>query len=119
MHPEHEEHHKPRNGKRWWQTRNGIATALLLAIVAVYLVTEHLMHIYQALPFIDFLTPYHYADRYYDNAYAPPQPLRLWHDGAFIGPHTYPTSQSFAMETFKVETLIDWSQPQPLRFMAN
>ena len=44
MHLEHEDYHKPRSGKRWWQTRNGIATALLLAIVVVYLVTEHLMH---------------------------------------------------------------------------
>ena len=52
MHSEHEDYHKPRSGKRWWQTRNGIATALLLAIVAVYLATEHLMHIYQALPLL-------------------------------------------------------------------
>ena len=79
----------------------------------------YLLVIYLSLPFIDFLAPYHYTDRYYDNAYAPPQPLRFWHEGEYLGPHTYPSTQTFDMETFQVKSEVDWTNPQPLRFMAN
>lgn len=52
MNHEHEHYHKPQGGRGWWLTRNGIATALLIVLVAIYLFTEHLMHIYQALPLL-------------------------------------------------------------------
>ncbi len=52
MKPDHEQHYKPEEGRSWWRTRNGIATALLIVLISLYLVTEHLMHIYQALPLL-------------------------------------------------------------------
>ena len=36
----------------------------------------YLLVIYLALPFIDFLTPYHYTTRDIEHIYAPPQPVR-------------------------------------------
>lgn len=52
MKHDHEQYHKPEEGRSWWRTRNGVATALLIGLVGIYLVTEHLVHIYQALPLL-------------------------------------------------------------------
>jgi hypothetical protein len=52
MNHEHEHYHKPQSGGSWWLTRNGIATALLIAIIGIYLLTEHLMHVFEALPWL-------------------------------------------------------------------
>ncbi|WP_340108011.1 ABC transporter permease [Pikeienuella sp. HZG-20] len=84
-------------------------------ISAIYLAT-----IYLALPFIDFLAPYHYAERHVDHIYADPQPLRLWSpEGDFIGLHTYATTETFDRITFQMKSVTDWSDPQPIPLFAN
>ncbi|MEM7546378.1 MAG: ABC transporter permease [Pseudomonadota bacterium] len=74
-----------------------------------------LLVIYLALPFIDMLTPYHYAERNEDHIYASPQPLRFWSPTeGFIGLHTYATAEEFNRETFQMTSITDWDNPQPI-----
>jgi peptide/nickel transport system permease protein len=77
-----------------------------------------LVAIYMALPFVGFIAPYTPVERFPDRIYAPPQPVELFHDGGFIGPFVYATTESFDMETFQIKAVVDRTQPQPLRFFT-
>ena len=80
----------------------------------------YLLVIYLALPFIDFLAPYHYTVRHEDNIYAAPQPLRFMSpEGSFIGLHTYATTEAFDVETMQVKSEIDWDNPVPVPLFSN
>ena len=80
----------------------------------------YLVVIYLSLPFIDFLAPYHYAERHEDNIFASPQPLRMFGpDGSLIGLHTYATEEAFNVETMVVESKIDWETPLPVPMFSN
>lgn len=78
----------------------------------------YLLIIYLALPFVDFLTPYHYTTRDIEHIYAPPQPVRFVH-ADYVGLHTYPTEEFFDLETFQVKSKVDWSTPVPIPLFAN
>lgn len=78
----------------------------------------YLLIIYLALPFVDFLTPYHYTTRDIEHIYAPPQPVRFFH-ADYTGLHTYPTEEFFDLETFQVKSKVDWSTPVPIPLFAN
>ena len=94
--------------RRFLRHKLGVASGLYLLVI------------YLALPFIDFLTPYHYAQIHEDNPYASPQPLRFFdQDGAYLGLHTYPTAEVFDVETMQVRSDIDWTDPQPIPMLAN
>ena len=75
----------------------------------------YLLVIYLALPFIDVLTPYHYAERHEDHIYAPPQPVAWFTpDGTYIGLHTYATVEDFDRETFQMTSVVDYDQPMEI-----
>ena len=78
----------------------------------------YLLVIYLALPFVGFFAPYLHTERNEDRIYAAPQMVRLFHEGAFVGPHTYATHEVFNLDTFQNETQVDLSTPLPLRFFA-
>ena len=40
----------------WWRTRSGIVLCSLLLIAGLYLLTEHTVHVYAALPFLLLLS---------------------------------------------------------------
>ncbi|MEX2520344.1 MAG: ABC transporter permease [Paracoccaceae bacterium] len=73
----------------------------------------YLLVIYLALPFVDFIAPYHYAERHENHIFAPPQPIRFWsEEQGLIGFHTYATEENFDRETFQMKSVIDWTEPQ-------
>ena len=78
----------------------------------------YLLLIYLALPFVGFLAPYTANQRNEDRIYAPPQEVRLFFDGAFIGPHVYASSEAFDTETFQMVSTTDYSTPLPIRWFA-
>jgi peptide/nickel transport system permease protein len=78
----------------------------------------YLLVIYLALPFIDFLTPYHYTTRDIEHIYAPPQPVRFVHEN-YVGLHTYPTEEFFDLETFQVKSKVDWTTTVPIPILSN
>lgn len=80
----------------------------------------YLLVIYLALPFIDFLTPYHYAERHEDHIYAPPQPVAWFTpDGEYIGLHTYATVEAFDQETFQMTSEVDYDQPREIPILSS
>jgi peptide/nickel transport system permease protein len=66
----------------------------------------------------EVLAPYHLHSRHTDFIYAPPQRVRMFHDGSFVGPFTYGLVRSLNMETLKREYTEDTSKPYPLRFFC-
>ena len=58
-----------------------------------------LVLIYASLPFIEVLAPYDPNKFNEDHIYAPPNGLYLWHEGEYIGLHTYPTDTGYDRET--------------------
>jgi peptide/nickel transport system permease protein len=93
----------------WWKFRRHrvavIAGFALLFSYASILVTE-------------FLAPYALATRNTEFIHAPPQRVRLFHEGALIGPFVYPLRYHLNMETLRREYSADRSTPQPLRFFC-
>ncbi len=79
----------------------------------------YLLLIYLALPFIGFLAPYNPGHRNEDRIYAPPQDVRLFHEGRLIGPFVYATAEAFDQETFQMVSTTDTSTPHPIRFFAS
>ena len=69
---------------------------------------------YALLPFLEVLAPYTPNRFDEDNIYAPPQGLYLFHDGAYIGLHTYPTATVYDRETGLVKSVTNWDRPLPV-----
>ncbi|MBK0399304.1 ABC transporter permease [Limibaculum sp. M0105] len=69
---------------------------------------------YAILPFVEILSPYNPNDFDENNIYAPPQGLYLFHEGAYVGLHTYPTATVYDMETGLVKRVTDRSDPLPV-----
>jgi peptide/nickel transport system permease protein len=78
----------------------------------------YLLIIYAALPFIGFLAPYNPGERNEDRIYAPPQEVRMFHEGEFVGPIVYPASETFDQETFQMVSVTDYTRPMPIRFFT-
>jgi peptide/nickel transport system permease protein len=93
----------------WWKFRRHrvavIAGFALLFSYASILVTE-------------FLAPYALATRNTEFIHAPPQRVRLFHEGNVIGPFVYPLRYHLNMETLRREYTADRFKPQPLRFFC-
>jgi peptide/nickel transport system permease protein len=108
--PEQERYYMaPQWKMMWWKFRRHrvavIAGFALLFSYASILVTE-------------FLAPYALATRNTEYIYAPPQRVRLFHDGELIGPFVYPLRYQLNMETLRREYSADRTKPQPLRFFC-
>lgn len=86
----------------------------LAALSGLFLLT-----IYLALPFVGFFAPYPAELRNADRIYAPPQSLRFLHEGAFIGPFVYATTESFDTATFQIVSTPDVTTPHPARFFTS
>ncbi len=85
-----------------------------LAVASLFV----LMLFYAMVPVVEVIAPYGQSERHGDFLYAPPQPVRLFHDGAFVGPFVYPYSFTFNRETFTRDYVVDRTAPQRLRFLC-
>ena len=71
--------------------------------------------IYAALPVVEPIALYPPNAIDEDSIYTPPQGLHLWHAGAFIGLHTYPSATAYDLETGLVKAWTDYDTPLPVR----
>jgi peptide/nickel transport system permease protein len=108
--PEQEKYYLASQWKMiWWRfKRHRIALASLFILLGSY----------AAIVIVEFLAPYNLHTRHIDYIYAPPQRVRLFHDGAFVGPFVYGYTFELDLETLRREYVVDTSEPQPLRFFC-
>ena len=78
-----------------------------------------LLLFYLAVPFAEMIAPYDPNQRHASQLYAPPQAIRFFHDGAFIGPFVYPLEGEVNFETLTRVYTADTSEPQRLRFLCS
>ncbi len=93
----------------WWKFR-----AHRLAVVSGVI----LLIMYASIPFVEVIAPYGLDTRHTGHIYAPPQAVRLFHDGRFIGPFVYHLDYRLNLETLKREYEADRSRPQRLRLVC-
>lgn len=93
----------------WWRFKRHkiavVAGAILLASYMTIIVTE-------------FLAPYALQTRNNKFIYAPPQMVRLFDEGQFVGPFVYGMRFQLNMETLQREYVTDRSDVQRLRFFC-
>lgn len=82
-------------------------------ISGIFLLLSYLM-----LPFAGFIAPYTPNERMSEHLYAPPQSVRFWHEGEYVGPFVYPTTSEPDMVTFQWKFVPDTSRPMPLEFFC-
>ena len=94
----------------WWRfKRHRLAVGAGLVVLLSYL----------TILVTEFLAPYELHTRNTDFIFAPPQVIRLFHDGEFKGPFVFPFNASLNMTTLKREYSEDRSEIQPLRFFCS
>ncbi|MDK1374200.1 MULTISPECIES: ABC transporter permease [unclassified Sinorhizobium] len=93
----------------WWKfKRHKVALASGIFLAALYVM----------ILFCEFLAPYNLHTRNVDFIYAPPQAVRLFHDGAFVGPFVYGRTMTLDMETLRRNYADNPSDIQQIRFFC-
>jgi peptide/nickel transport system permease protein len=93
----------------WWRfRRHKLALASGILLLAAYLM----------IVIVEFLAPYNVHTRNVDNIYAPPQQVRLFHNGAFVGPFVYGRDMTLDMNTLRRIYTDDTTDVQKLRFFC-
>ncbi len=93
----------------WWRfKRHKIAVVAGVILLASYM----------SIIVVEFLAPYGLQTRHNKFIYAPPQMVRLFDEGAFVGPFVYGLRFQLNMETLQREYVTDRSDVQPLRFFC-
>jgi peptide/nickel transport system permease protein len=108
--PEQERYYTASQWKlMWWRfRRHRVAVVSGIFLLLMYL----------SIMFSEFIAPYELQYRHTDFLYAPPQQVRLFHDGAFVGPFVHPFKKSLDMAEMRWVYDIDPTQVQPLRFFC-
>ncbi len=73
-----------------------------------------LLFIYLMLPFMEMIAPYDPNMFNEDYIYAPPQGLYLYHDGEYVGLHTYPTETAYDRATGLVKATANYHEVLPV-----
>ena len=73
---------------------------------------------YLAIPFAGFFSPYTPNERSAEYLYHPPQAIKLWHEGDFIGPFVYATQAVADLENYRWTYTTDRTRPMPLQFFC-
>ena len=94
----------------WWKFRRH----RIAVIAGVFLLV-----MYTSTLFSEVLAPYNLHSRNTDFIYAPPQPVHLFHDGAFVGPFVYGRIQTLDMENLQRIYTDDPAQVQRIRFFCS
>ncbi len=108
--PEQEQYYLASQWKMmWWRFKRHkiavVAGVILLASYMSIIVTE-------------FLAPYALHTRNNQFIFAPPQTVRLFHEGRFVGPFVYGLNFQLNLETLQREYVTDRSDVQRLRFFC-
>lgn len=77
-----------------------------------------LLLFYAMVPFVEVIAPYDQNRRDGDFIYAPPQQVRLFHEGRLVGPFVYPYRFTFNMDTFRRDYVIDRTRPEAIRWFC-
>ena len=94
----------------WWRFKRhklAVVSALFLALL------------YGSTLVSEVIAPYELHTRSTEYIYAPPQAVRLFHQGEFVGPFVYGYGFTLNMETLKRDYEIDEEDVQPLRFFCS
>ena len=94
----------------WWKLRRH-RLAVISGVV--------LLLLYVSAVFCEVLAPYNLHTRSIRHIHAPPQSVRLFHEGEFIGPFVYGYNRSLDLRTMKRVYVEDRSQVHPLRFLCS
>ena len=78
-----------------------------------------LLLLYATIPFSEIIAPYALDFRDADHLHAPPQPVRFFHQGSFVGPSVYALEGEPNLETFQWEFTENRSEPVPIRFFCH
>jgi peptide/nickel transport system permease protein len=73
---------------------------------------------YASILVTEMLAPYALATRHTDQLFAPPQTVRFFHEGEFVGPFVYGYAYRLNMDNLKREYTEDLSKVQKLRFFC-
>jgi peptide/nickel transport system permease protein len=93
----------------WWKFKRhrlALISAVILAIL------------YAMIVIAEFLAPYNLVTRNVESIYAPPQKVRLFHEGKFEGPFVYGRAVQLNMDTLKREYADNTNDIQKLRFFC-
>lgn len=93
----------------WWRfRRHRVAVWSLWFLAAMYAM----------ILIVEFLAPYNLHTRNSAMIYAPPQGIRLFHDGAFVGPHVIGRTMTLDMDTLQRVYVENPGDVQKLRFFC-
>lgn len=73
---------------------------------------------YMMIPFAGFIAPYTANERHADYLFSPPQSVKWFHEGKFIGPFVYPITSEADLETFQWKFTADETRPMKLKFFC-
>ena len=93
----------------WWKFRRH-RLAVVSAVVLIFF--------YVSILFCEFIAPYGLNSRHTGFIYAPPQRVRLFHEGQLVGPFVYGLVYRLNMDTLKREYTIDRNRVQRIRFFC-
>ena len=94
----------------WWKfTRHKVAVVSLLFLSLLY----------SSILISEFLAPYDLHSRHTDHIYAPPQTIKLFHEGRFVGPFTYGLDYQLNMTTLKREYTPNPDRVERIRFFCS
>lgn len=74
--------------------------------------------VYFSVLISEFIAPYNMHTRHTDHIYAPPQAIKLFHDGSLVGPFTYGLDYKLNMENLKREYTANPDKVDRLRFFC-
>ncbi|WP_067221995.1 ABC transporter permease [Stappia indica] len=93
----------------WWKFRRHRVAVWSGVILILF---------YLCVPFAEVIAPYTPNQRSNDHLYAPPQTLRMFHEGSFVGPFVYGLKADIDLETVRWVYTEDREDVQPLRFLC-
>ena len=93
----------------WWKFRRHKLALWSGAILLVF---------YLAAAFAEFFAPYDLHTRNASHIFHPPQAVKLFHEGRFVGPFVYGTDFKLNLETLKREYSPNTEKVAPIRFFC-
>ena len=93
----------------WWKLKRHQLAVISGAVLAFF---------YLSISIVEILAPYNPQSQFDEYLYAPPQQVRLFHEGSFIGPFVYGFTRERNMQTFRWEYVENTDDIQRLRFFC-
>ena len=93
----------------WWKFKRhkvALVSGIFLAML------------YGMILICEFLAPYDLHTRNVDFIYAPPQSVRFFHEGEFVGPFVYGRTMTLDMDTLKRNYTDDTTAVERIRFFC-